>query len=219
MEEIIVTASRNEIAFVGRVPVMAVQEELGDLKLYRIPEPVTVAANSQKQVALLEQPAVKVEAFYRARIEAFAAEDEIRPTRILKTRNRKQEGLGLPLPAGGFVLFGAGQARPVLIGEGSIADRAVGEDVEIELGEAPGVIVRVTRTKTLEDRADQQLVVTNDQPRPVRFDAEFADVDEKAVATMFRGARLGRRNGRPVWSVTVPANGSATLKYRIAVKD
>ena len=37
---------------------MAEREDLGDLKLYRIPIPVTVASNSQKQVALLEQPTV-----------------------------------------------------------------------------------------------------------------------------------------------------------------
>ena len=38
----------------------ASQEELGDLKLYRIPEPVTVAAHSQKQVAFLERAGVPV---------------------------------------------------------------------------------------------------------------------------------------------------------------
>ena len=47
----------------------AQQEDLGDLKLYRIPEPVTVAANSQKQVALIEQAAVKVDNVYRQRID------------------------------------------------------------------------------------------------------------------------------------------------------
>ena len=37
------------------------EERLGDVRLYRIPVEVTVAARSQKQVALLEQPSVKVE--------------------------------------------------------------------------------------------------------------------------------------------------------------
>ena len=27
--------------------------------------------------------------------------------------------------------------------------------------------------------------------------------------------RLGRRDGVPLWAVTVPANGSATLRYRV----
>ena len=45
----------------------AQQEELGDLKLYRIPEPVTVAARSQKQVALLRRAGVQVRTLYRMR--------------------------------------------------------------------------------------------------------------------------------------------------------
>ena len=47
---------------------VAQQEELGDLKLYRIPEPVTVAARSQKQVALLQRAGVRVSLVYRQRL-------------------------------------------------------------------------------------------------------------------------------------------------------
>ena len=215
-EEIVVTAQAVPVVTV--VPVMkAQQEELGDLKLYRIPEPVTVASNSQKQVALLAKAGVKVESFYRASIYPDGGEQMVRPLRILKTRNRTQEGLGLPLPAGGVVLFAGGEARPILIGEGSIADRAIGEDVEIEVGEAPGVFARIVRHKVDGDTASYALTVTNDQPKPVRFNAEFADTDAKVDFS--GGAKLGRRNGRPVWSVTVPANGSATLNYRLVVKS
>ena len=46
-EAIVVTGSR--------IAMKAELEALGDVKLYRIPEPVTVAANSQKQVALIEK--------------------------------------------------------------------------------------------------------------------------------------------------------------------
>src|SRR3546814_1108052 len=58
-ESIIVTGSRAPAA------IMAEQEALGDLKLYRIPEPVTVAANSQRQVALLERSDVPIVIVYR----------------------------------------------------------------------------------------------------------------------------------------------------------
>ena len=43
------------------VAMMAEEERLGDVRLYRVPEAVTVAARSQKQVALLSQPSVSVE--------------------------------------------------------------------------------------------------------------------------------------------------------------
>lgn len=205
-EEIIVTAMRRSN--------MVEQEELGDLKLYRVPQPVTVASNSQKQVALLDRGSVKVESFYRASIHPSAEDQMYRPVRILKTRNRKEEGLGLPLPAGGVVLFGAGQARPVLIGEGSIDDRAVGEDVEIRLSEATGVIARITRTANTDKVAEYDLTVSNDQPRPIRFEAEFGTAQQEVFEPSTR-SRLGRRNGRPLWSVTVPANGTASLRYRL----
>ena len=51
--------------------------------------------------------------------------------RVVTTRNRKQEGLGLPLPGGRVTLFAKGRERPVLIGQGSMRDYSVGEDVEI----------------------------------------------------------------------------------------
>ena len=211
MQEIVVTAMKRAETLEGN----AIQEELGDLKLYRIPEPVTVAANSQKQVALLQKSDVAVETFYRARISPWMDDDPFQATRILKTRNRKQEGLGLPLPAGGVVLFGGDRERPVLIGEGSVGDRAIGEDVEIEIGNAPGVLVQVIRANVDDDDADYLLVATNDQTRPVRFDAEFDGVSEKDICRD-RKVKLGKRNGHPLWSVTIPANGRVSLGYRVS---
>ena len=204
MEEIVVTGTR--------VSRKALQEELGDLKLYRIPDPVTVASNSQKQVAMLDQPQVKVEMVYRVRISAGDPPPMSGVSRILVTRNRKAEGLGLPLPAGRVVLFGAGRERPLLLGEGYVDDKAVGEDVEIEIGSATGI---VAAAKVSEGHSDKErivdLTVTNDRAQPVRFETEFEGAEEK-----FRpSTKLARRDGRPLWSVLVPANGSRTLRYRI----
>ena len=127
-------------------PLVAQQEELGDLKLYRIPEPVTVAARSQKQVALLQRAGVRVSLVYRQRL--FPTDSSVAgpAQRVLVTRNRTDEGLGLPLPAGRLMLFSEGGPRPILLGQGMITDHAVGEDVEIGLGPAPGVRTRLTVT-------------------------------------------------------------------------
>jgi hypothetical protein len=204
-------AAENIVVTGSRVAMQAQQEDLGDLKLYRIPEPVTVAAKSQKQVAMLEKKGVKVERVYRAQLFGSAIEQQARTIMILRTKNRAAEGLGVPLPAGGVALFGAGHARPILLGQGSIADKAVGEDVEIEVAESTGVVARVVKTGS-DDTGDFLLTVTNDQDRLVRFEADFADVD---VVTE---GRIGHRNGRPSWSATVPANGSMSLRYRLRVR-
>jgi hypothetical protein len=206
-EEIMVSGSRMR----------AVREDLGDLKLYRIPEPVTVAARSQKQVAFLEQADVHVAMLYRRRLDPGAAGEQGPARRLLVTRNRTADGLGLPLPAGGLQLFATGGGRPILLGEGSIDDHAVGEDVEIEIGEATGVTTRIDAAEEEgDDWRDYVLTVTNDQAVPARFEAEL-EVDEDR---RFRPrSRLSRRDGRPLWAVTVPANGTAILRYRLTEID
>jgi hypothetical protein len=188
---------------------MAAEEALGDLKLYRLPEPVTVAANGQKQVALLHQPRVEVRLVYRSRLAAAELAGPAPAGRFLVTRNRTDEGLGLPLPGGRVALFGNAGGRRILLGEGALDDRAVGEDVEIGIGNAPGVTVGLARPAK---QNDYLLTVTNDQPAPIRFEAELALPDGR---TLHPERRLSRRNGRPLWAVTVPANGSATLRYRL----
>jgi hypothetical protein len=188
---------------------VAQQEELGDLKLYRIPEPVTVASRSQKQVALLQRQGVRVSLLYRQRL--FPTDSILTgpAQRILVTRNRTTEGLGLPLPAGRLMLFSEGGPRPILLGQGTVTDHAVGEDVEIGLGPAPGVQTRLTVTARTKAHSDYELVVTNDRAEPVRFEAEIAP----GIWTLAAEARLASRNGMPLWTVTVPANGRATLRY------
>ena len=203
VEDVILTGSR----------IMARQEELGDLKLYRLPERVTVASNSQKQVALLEQPNVSIRTIYRSGLRVGDG-GEVGVGRVLVTRNRAAEGLGLPLPAGRVVLFAAGRERPLLLGEGFVRDRAVGEDVEIELEDAPGIVARVVAADD-DDRRDWRsyvLTVSNDRPYPVVYEAELIVRDGQRLRPE---RRLDRRNGRPLWSVTLPANGEATLRYRV----
>ncbi len=214
-ESIVVTGTRIQRSNLSSVsPVTVVtQENLGDLKLYRVPEPVTVAANAQKQVALLVRPQVRVETVYRVRLDASNYGDPTQATRFLVTHNRTREGLGLPLPAGGVALFTERQGRPLLIGEGMIDDRAVGDDVEIGFDQSPSVVAVVEDVRRADGRADSyRLRVTNDQPRPVRFETEF-DVEDGH--RMLPERRLQERDGRPLWRVTIPANGSVTLRYRV----
>nr|WP_294170943.1 hypothetical protein [uncultured Sphingomonas sp.] len=201
-----ITAVGDEIVVTG-ARIVARQEQLGDVKLYRIPEPVTVAANSQKQVALLEQPAVRVRTVYRSQVTADGAGSDRLATRVLLTRNRTAEGLGVPLPAGRVALFGTREGRPTLLGEGSLDDLAVGEDVEIAFDQSPGVRTRLTRVS--DDR--YELTVFNDSPVAVRHEAELFTGDDRVDTD----ARLERRNGRPLWAATIPANGSRTLRYGV----
>jgi hypothetical protein len=192
---------------VAEFAMQAQQEELGDLKLYRIPEPVTIASNSQKQVAFLRQPSVQVDFIYRQQLMQQPL-DWTPARRLLVSRNRPDQGLGLPLPAGRLVLFAGGRERPLLIGEGTVTDRAVGEEVEVDLGPAPGVFSRMERQRASRDAVEFLLTVTNDRSTPIRYQAVLPY--QRVTASQ----ALGVRNGMPLWSVTIPANGRATLTFR-----
>jgi hypothetical protein len=186
--------------------VMAQEERLGEVRLYRIPINVTVASRSQKQVALLEKPSVRVTTVLR--FDARLGEFDEPLQRVLVTHNRGAEGLGLPLPAGKVALFGEQGGRRILLGEGSIDDHTLGERVEIRVGEAPGVRAR----QTLERRGDKssyRLVLTNDLP-----DAQVVEI-ELPLNAKASSKRLVKRDGWMLWRVSIPANGRSELGYRI----
>ncbi|NJC04735.1 hypothetical protein GGQ97_000528 [Sphingomonas kaistensis] len=199
-------AMRSEIVVTGS-RMTAERERLGDLQLYRIPEPVTVAAKAQKQVGLIDQPAVRIEMIYRMRLMASDLDAEQAGQLILRSRNRDEEGLGLPLPSGNVVLFRQGAERPMLIGEGAMRDVAVGEKVELAVAQSTGVRARMAGGKG----GRQTLTVTNDRMVATRVEVElFKDDDEE-----IDGAKLTARDGKLLWIITVPANGSVSLNYAI----
>jgi hypothetical protein len=214
-EDIVVTGMRASMAPPAPPPPPAMperggyeaeQERLGDVRLYRVPITVTVAGKSQKQVALLRQPAVKIENILRLRSPNGSFEGPL--DRILITRNRPTEGLGIPLPAGKLTLFGQREGRRILLGEGRIDDHTIGEKVEIPIATASGVRARLTPFASQEG-GGYQLVLTNDLSSP-----QIAEIELSPEARAISGGRLVKRDGWMLWRVTVPANGTAQLRYR-----
>jgi hypothetical protein len=210
------SAERSEDIVVTGSSIMAQREALGDLKLYRIPIPVTVAARSQKQVALLDQPSAHFATLYRWR-SSFASEqnEPVDAARVLKMENRTDHGLGLPLPAGSFTLFAERNGRPFLLGEGSMTDRAVGETVEVVLEGSPGVKVAQRQVRRDGKEHETEVVVTNDDAKPVRFEVRFAD-ERKPLSS---SERLVRRDGAYWWTAAIPANGIRMLRIRYSLPD
>src|SRR3546814_2770810 len=134
-----------------------------DLKLYRIPEPVTVAANSQRQVALLERSDVPIVIVYRQDVGSEGREGA---TPVVTARNSERGGLGLPLPSGEVALFQIHKGRRVLVGQGRTRDLAIGEEVEVELGESLEVKTNIEELETFENGGgDYRLTVTNENGR------------------------------------------------------
>lgn len=199
-EMIVVTGSRMR---------KVVQEDLGDLKAYRVPEPTTVAAKSQKQVALLARDAVPVRIVY---VSDFYAGHATPPRIELRAVNKADKGLGLPLPAGPVALFERQSERELLIGESSTDDKAVGEDVEIKFAEASNVTLELRNVKNEPKGRQFEAVVRNANPFAIRYEGDFEIGD---LQVRRASAKLKKKDGRDLWAVTVPANDSVTLRYSL----
>lgn len=193
------------MAPVVQAKVMASEERLGDVRLYRIPIAVTVAARSQKQIALLERPSVKVRTILR--LEPPAGPFESAFNRVLTTRNDTADGLGLALPAGKLALFASKDGHRLLVGEGRIDDRAVGDKVEMVVGNSTGVRARQTASRD-HDTTVYRLVISNDTRS-----SQAVEVRLPLSAKSPTRERLTTDDGWNLWRVRVPANSTRALVY------
>jgi hypothetical protein len=220
--DIVVTGNRRRglmAASPVAVTVMtAEQEELGDLKLYRIPEPVTVAAMSRKQVAMIDRKKVRFDRVYTGRFEEFdydadgdGPESEA-ATRILRTENLAAKGLGLPLPAGGVAVFEQAGGESLLVGESDLADRAIGEEVEFATGESSDVRYELIAKRPSGRRKPYTVRVTNARSTSETFELVIPYKLARA------SAKLIERKGQKAWRVTVPANGEAVLDFALKLE-
>lgn len=200
------------------VVMVATQEELGDLKLYRIPEPVTVAARSRKQVAMIDRRKIRFDRIYTARFDDFDYNEhdaglESSPSDlVLRTENRERKGLGLPLPGGSVALFEKAGGAPLLIYESQLDDRAIGEDVELQAGASSDVRYRIVARPPAEGLRPFAIRVTNARDKPQRF--EFM-IPYPVVSA---SEKLVEQKGSRMWRVTVPADGEAKLDFALKLE-
>lgn len=218
VDEIVVTASRV-MAFALSAPAAAPAppapppppEDLGDLKLYRVPKPTTVTARGQKQVALLIQNAVPVERRYRHAVYPGQRIVGASTSIVLVMTNDRQGGLGVPLPAGSTALYGEQAGVRLLLGLGAIIDRTVGETVRL----AAGVSSQVTLTQSVAPGTgglrEEVLTASNGNPFRVTLDVPIGAAGQTIEA---HGQELSRTDGIATWSVQLPPGGRAELRYR-----
>ncbi|WP_294340015.1 hypothetical protein [uncultured Sphingomonas sp.] len=217
-EDIVVTGSRMMRSFDGAPPppppppppapaAPPPPEDLGDLKLYRVPERVDVAANQQKQVALLKRDGVRFERVLTLQVVPSILEP--RPVAIvLRMKNDAASGLNLALPAGTSALYGDRGGEKVLIGLGRVQDVAVGGKVEISAGLSAQVMVAQSFA------AGAGVVrVTNANPAPVAVEIRVGVPGDTTIGDF--SARVGRVDGIWTWMAMVPGNGEAVLSYRV----
>ena len=222
LQEVMVTGAR------------VTQEQLGDLKLYRVPHTTTVASRQSKQVRLLDRAAIPVRRVYSWTLSKDADEALHPASVLLRTRNNTANHLGLPLPSGRVAVFAPRKDSRLLLNEANLRDLAVNEEVEIEMGASSDVQVKAVEEKESIDPGKVKLIpfVPGVSLRDVEesgvmrvevSNARAVDVDFEltlALPAEIRVVRadhpLGRKNGRPLFRLRIPANKTVTVRFLTA---
>jgi len=223
MDDVVVTGARR-----------AEREDLGDLKLYRVPDRSTVASRQAKQVRLLDSLAVPISRVYDSDLYPNNT-IEFQPMEvILRTQNDTASNLGIPLPSGRVSVFetaGSGTAsRRLLAGETNLRDLAVNEETEFLLSGGAAVQIRQTtesrqrpdapppgvKGQTIRTGARFNMIdlveITNAHPFPIQAEVSVYLADNEELVRADRDPE--RKNGQPIFRVTVPANDSLEFRYQ-----
>ena len=213
-------------------PALAGQGELGDYKIYTLPERTTVAARQTKQVRFLERRDVPVERVYRARISGSSdlggVTGPFQTDIVLKLDNDADSALGLALPGGTWSLRQQRTDGPAFFtGEARSTDRPVGLPVELSIGQSPNVRVRY---RTTDYSSSQTGGVTTTlytvQVEVMNAGAEAASLEVIPWAYFQPGFTITRESresgitegGYPAWSFAVPAGSVERLSFSYRVE-
>jgi hypothetical protein len=209
------------------------QEQLGDLKLYSVPGRTTIAGRQAKQVRLLDRSGIPVNVVYGADFGVDETGGPSPASRLLRTMNTTANHLGLPLPSGRIAVYAVLGKEKLLQHESGIRDLAVGEEVEINMGESPDVQVTVVKDRAAldSDHAPALPLVPGAEVRKrAKIDVCHVDISNARAAQIEfevrlrlpEGGRIVRadqplrtKNGRPMFRLAIPANKTVTLRYQI----
>jgi len=209
------------------------EEQLGDLKLYRVPDRASVSSHQVKQVRLLDREGVPVQLVYTAELFADRPVEALPLRRTLRTRNDAAHHLGLALPSGEVLSFEAYGDAPLLLSESPLRDTAVDEEVEIDTGSSPDVRLRAVQEALapsgevkpllplLPGVAAQPTAVPAKVSRVEIRNARDSAIDLEIILRMQNGVRLiaadhevADRDGKVVFHLTLAAGDTSTIRYQ-----
>jgi hypothetical protein len=213
------------------------REQLGDLKLYRVPYRTSIASHESKQVRLLDRASIPVRHIYHAELtQEELHEHSLGPrwlptSLLLRTRNTEANHLGLPLPSGHVAVFGLRRGAPLLLNEADVRDLTVNEEVEIDLGTSADVETRSSEERvTIEAgrtiplvpgvvaarqsrvNAARRVEIGNAQAEAIDF--ELSLVLEEGTRVLRADHPLGTKDGHPVFRLVIPPHQIATVRFQ-----
>jgi hypothetical protein len=211
------------------------QESLFEYHLYTLQRPTTIADNQTKQVALLSAGGVPVvkelvlqgnDYYYRSSYGNIGQKMKVGV--FVQFENRDSSRLGLPMPKGVVRVYkkdSSGNAQ--FVGEDAIDHTPKNENVRLKLGEAFDVTADKKQTdfrrREPSNKASYvfesayEILLRNAKKEPATVVVrEPVPGDWTMLEESSRHAKVAA--GTAEWRIAVPAEGSATLRYRVLVR-
>lgn len=210
------------------------QESLFEYHLYTLQRPTTLAENQTKQVALMSATRVPVskefllqgaEYYYSGQYGEIGQKMKVG---VFVEFSNKGEGLGIPLPKGVIRVYKKdGQGNAQFVGEDRIDHTPKNETVRLKLGDAFDITAdkRQTAFQKLAGtgrynyvfESAYEIVLKNAKPEAVTVTVrEPMPGDWAIVSESHPHAKAA--SGTAEWKINVPAEGKATLTYRVRVR-
>ncbi len=215
-------------------PKMA-EESLFEYHLYTLDRPTSLAVNQTKQVALLSASAVPVRKEYLLQGQNYYYSgsygdlgEKQKVGVFVEFDNKESSRLGMPLPKGILRVYKRdGEGRAQFVGEDNVDHTPKNELVRLKLGDAFDVTAKRKQTdyKSL-GRQGKYGYVHESAYEVVLKNAKKEAVTVSVLEPMPGDWELLQQShphtkeaaGTARFKVTVPAEGSATLTYRVRVK-
>lgn len=201
-------------------------EEIGDYKLYHLPEATSVAAQQTKQVQFLYKRDVKFERVYACEIALAPDDDPANNGRAIveyRIQNLEKTGLGVPLPGGTISMMETGRlGAPVFTGQAIVDDMPVGSPVFVDSGGALDIPVehRVVASRVVGSgetprvRDTLEVGVENRKPIPIQFEL-FQDTHYPGTRIISEDRDHTNDRGSAIWHFALAAGERATVRYTV----
>lgn len=209
-DEVIVTASRRAEVREAK------QENLGDYKLYRAPQAVSVKPHQTKQIAFLSKDnvALKQGNKYRWTVSDIKRNGNgdipVKGRLIYELDNSKTGNLAVPLPAGTVrAMSQTEDGLNVFIGEATITNKPVGLPIELEIADSFFVTALFFEVEQDDDEVELRVDVKNATDQKINAEIDFDILQDVKI---IRGKkRKSLPNGDKVYTLTVPAEKTVTF--------
>ena len=203
----------------------ATRETLGDYKLYRAPQPVTVSAHQTKQIAFLLKPEIEYDVVHKRRVDLrrlSRVASPLMPSDVEYEIDNSVDGtLAQPLPKGTLRLMSETENGQTLFsGEASVDNLAVDLPFEVKLAESFLV------TSSLDfgtDETDEGLTwklsadVHNASLEPILAEVEFSDLTLDLISAS--NVERDADEALPTYRFPVAAESKETVVLDIPVEQ